>query len=35
MDVAGEYDATDAAGFIRVNSLRLKAHREIIRPRKQ
>ncbi len=29
MDLEGGYDATDAKGFIRVNSLRLKAHRII------
>ena len=31
MEVEGGYDATDARGFIRVNSLRLKAHRVIVR----
>jgi argininosuccinate synthase len=31
MDVEGRYDATDAAGFIRINSLRLRAHRHILR----
>ncbi len=31
MDVEGGYDATDARGFIRVNALRLKAHRMIVR----
>ncbi len=31
MDVEGGYDATDARGFIRINALRLKAHRMIIR----
>jgi len=29
MDVEGGYDAVDARGFIRVNSLRLRAHRVI------
>jgi argininosuccinate synthase len=31
MDVEGGYDATDARGFIRINALRLKAHRMIVR----
>lgn len=31
MDIAGGYDQKDAAGFIRVNALRLKAHRVITR----
>ena len=31
MDVEGGYDATDALGFIRINALRLKAHRMIVR----
>jgi argininosuccinate synthase len=31
MDVEGGYDQQDAAGFIRVNALRLKAHRLILR----
>jgi argininosuccinate synthase len=31
MDVEGGYDQTDAAGFIEINSLRLKAHRLITR----
>jgi hypothetical protein len=31
MDVEGGYDATDARGFIRINALRLKAHRVIVR----
>ncbi len=30
MDVAGSYDATDATGFVRINALRLQAHREIV-----
>ncbi len=35
MDVEGGYDATDARGFIRINSLRLKAHRVIVRTGEQ
>jgi argininosuccinate synthase len=31
MDVAGGYDQEDARGFIRINALRLKAHRLILR----
>ncbi|REJ86101.1 MAG: argininosuccinate synthase [Acidobacteria bacterium] len=31
MDVEGGYDQTDARGFIRINSLRLRAHRAILR----
>ncbi len=31
MDVEGGYDATDALGFIRINALRLRAHRMIVR----
>ena len=31
MDVEGGYDQTDARGFIRLNALRLKAHRVIVR----
>jgi argininosuccinate synthase len=31
MDVEGGYDQTDARGFIRINSLRLKAHKVIVR----
>ena len=31
MDVAGGYDQEDARGFIRVNALRLKAHKLILR----
>ena len=31
MDVEGGYDATDARGFIRINALRLRAHRVIVR----
>ncbi len=31
MDVEGGYDQTDARGFIRIHSLRLKAHRVILR----
>ena len=30
MDVEGGYDQTDARGFIRINSLRLRAHRVIV-----
>jgi argininosuccinate synthase len=30
MDVEGGYDQTDARGFIRINSLRLKAHKLIV-----
>jgi len=30
MDVAGDYDPTDARGFIRINALRLEAHRLIL-----
>lgn len=31
MDVAGGYDQEDARGFIRINSLRLRAHKLIVR----
>jgi len=31
MDIAGGFDQKDSAGFIRINSLRLKAHRMILR----
>ena len=31
MDVEGGYDQTDARGFIRINSLRLQAHKLILR----
>ena len=31
MDVAGGYDQEDARGFIRINALRLKAHKLIVR----
>ena len=31
MDVEGGYDQEDARGFIRINSLRLKAHKLIVR----
>jgi argininosuccinate synthase len=31
MDVAGGYDQKDAAGFIRINGLRLRAHKLILR----
>ena len=31
MDVAGGYDQADARGFIRINAIRLAAHREILR----
>ncbi|MEZ4273576.1 MAG: argininosuccinate synthase, partial [Myxococcota bacterium] len=31
MDIAGGFDQSDSAGFIRVNALRLKAHRVILR----
>ena len=31
MDVEGGYDQTDAKGFIRINSLRLRAHKVILR----
>lgn len=31
MDIAGGFDQADSAGFIRVNALRLKAHRVILR----
>ena len=30
MDIAGSYDQQDARGFIRVNALRLTAHRLIV-----
>ena len=30
MDVEGGYDQTDARGFIRINSLRLRAHNAIV-----
>jgi argininosuccinate synthase len=35
MDVAGGFDQTDSVGFIRINALRLMAHRLILRTRKQ
>jgi len=35
MDVEGGYDQTDARGFIRINSLRLKAHKVILKGAKQ
>ncbi|MCH9650965.1 MAG: argininosuccinate synthase [Deltaproteobacteria bacterium] len=35
MDVEGGYDQTDARGFIRINSLRLKAHKVILRQAKK
>ena len=31
MDMAGGYDQEDAQGFIRINSLRLRAHKLILR----
>lgn len=31
MDVEGGYDATDAEGFIKINALRLRAHKVILR----
>ena len=31
MDVEGGYDQTHAEGFIRINALRLKAHKVIMR----
>jgi hypothetical protein len=31
MDIAGGFDQSDSRGFIRVNALRLKAHRLILR----
>jgi argininosuccinate synthase len=31
MDVAGGYDQEDARGFIRINALRLRAHKLILR----
>jgi argininosuccinate synthase len=31
MDVAGGYDQEDAKGFIRLNALRLRAHKIILR----
>jgi argininosuccinate synthase len=31
MDVAGGYDQEDARGFIRLNALRLRAHKLILR----
>jgi argininosuccinate synthase len=33
MDVEGGYDQMDAAGFIRINAIRLKAHHAICRKR--
>jgi argininosuccinate synthase len=33
MDVAGGYDQTDAAGFIKLNAVRLRAHKLILRDR--
>jgi argininosuccinate synthase len=35
MDVSGGFNQTDSAGFIRINSLRLMAHRLILRSRKR
>jgi argininosuccinate synthase len=35
MDIAGGYNQSDAAGFIRINALRLQAHRIITRKEKQ
>ena len=35
MDVEGGYDQTDARGFIRINSLRLKAHKVILKGAKE
>jgi len=35
MDVSGGFNQTDSAGFIRINSLRLMAHRLILRTRKR
>jgi argininosuccinate synthase len=35
MDVAGGFDQTDSQGFIRINSLRLKAHRLTVRTQEQ
>ncbi len=35
MDVEGGYDQTDARGFIRINALRLKAHKVILRQAKK
>jgi argininosuccinate synthase len=31
MDIEGGYDQKDAAGFIRINALRLRAHKTIVR----
>ena len=33
MDQGGGYDQMDAAGFIRINAIRLKAHNAICRKR--
>jgi argininosuccinate synthase len=33
MDIEGGFNQSDSAGFIRVNALRLKAHRVIVRGR--
>jgi argininosuccinate synthase len=35
MDVEGGYDQTDARGFIRINGLRLRAHKVIVRGAEQ
>lgn len=35
MDVAGGYNQSDAAGFIKINSLRLRAHRVIVHQSEQ
>jgi argininosuccinate synthase len=35
MDMAGGYDQEDARGFIRINALRLRAHKLILRKREQ
>ncbi len=34
MEVEGDYDATDARGFININAIRLKAHHLVLRKRK-
>ena len=35
MDIEGGYDQTDSEGFIKVNALRLMAHRRIIRQKSE
>jgi argininosuccinate synthase len=34
MDIAGGFNANDSLGFIRVNALRLKAHKIVLKKKK-